>query len=52
MATFKKFNQEPLYAYVQWVKNGFDTQIILHDPPELPEFTNILQVKPDQLAEE
>ena len=39
---FKKFSHKALNAYIQWVKERYDVDLKLEDPPEVPMHMNLL----------
>lgn len=51
MDQFRKFNQDALDAYVQWVKENHGVELQLNDVPELPCFAQMLLGTPDAIAE-
>jgi hypothetical protein len=51
MNQFRKFNQDALDAYVQWVKENHEVELKMQDVPDIPSFAQMLSGTPDAIAE-
>lgn len=48
---FKKFNHGALKAYEKWLKERHHVDVVVHDPPELEQYTSLLSGTADAIVE-